>query len=98
MKQTKAEAERQKRILIALWAYAYEYMADSLASDSKFDEVAKSIDTSIDTGHAVMDKFFKEKFGPETGQWIHSHPELDKVAALYKRLQSYNDNISRPVA
>lgn len=82
------EIERRNRIKIALWAYAYEYQSDSLIDDATFDDVAKSINPAIDTGHQVLDKFFREEFGPETGQWIHKHPELDKVAALYTRLQN----------
>ena len=63
-------------------------MAYPMADDALFDETAKAIDTTVDTGHPVLDKFFREEFGPETGQWIHKHPELDKIAALYVRLQN----------
>ena len=85
------ETERRNRIRIALWAYAYEFMADPMADDALFDETAKSIDTTVDTGHPVLDKFFREEFGPETGQWIHRHPELEKIASLYRKLQK-NDS------
>ena len=85
------ETERRNRIRIALWAYAYEFMADPMADDALFDETAKAIDTTVDTGHPVLDKFFREEFGPETGQWIHRHPELEKIASLYRKLQK-NDS------
>ena len=84
MTQTKVEAERQRRICVSLWAYAYEVMNESLVSDHVFDAVCKEIDPSIETGHKVMDKFFKEVFGAHTGQWIHKHPELDKVKRMYE--------------
>jgi hypothetical protein len=81
-----AEIERQKRICVALWAWAYEKHSDPLVSDAKFDKVCSEIDTKVDTGNKVLDNFFKKKFGPETGQWVHSHPEKAKLEALYQRL------------
>lgn len=79
--------EKQRRICVALWAWAYEKHSESLVSDAKFDETCKKIDTSIITGNALVDNFFKKHFGPETGQWVHNHPERDKLEALYKRLR-----------
>lgn len=85
--ETPEEAERRKRICVALWAYAYEIRSASMVSDARFDEVCQSIDLAQSTGHAVLDAWFAEHFQPHTGQWIHSHPELDKVAKLYERRQ-----------
>lgn len=85
------EAERARRIRLALWAYAYEFKSESLVSDAKFDEVAKEIDPAILTGHAILDHFFQTVFSPHTGQWVHSHPELGKLAALYDRLLTRSD-------
>lgn len=84
--QLAVEEERRARIRISLAAYAYEFMNDSLMTDYDFDELSKRIRPSIATGNEVLDKFFKEKFAPETGMWIHDHPELDKLKALYKRM------------
>jgi len=32
-----------------------------------------------------MDNFFKTEFNPSTGQWIHKHPELDKIKIIYHK-------------
>ena len=84
--QTKQEIERRRRIRLSLWAYAYEMRGESLVSDKVFDEEARKVDLSVDTGNAKMDKWFKENFADYTGSWIGKHPELDKLAALYERL------------
>jgi hypothetical protein len=78
------EIERKRRINLALWAYAYQYADTSLVSDSVYDEESRKVDIAIDTGNAVLDKFFREEFNPDTGMWVSKHPEFDKVAALYK--------------
>lgn len=77
------EVERRNRIMIALYAYAYEFESDPLVDDGTFDALALKINKEVDTGHPVMDKFFKEEFEPDTGQWIHKHPELNKLKALH---------------
>jgi hypothetical protein len=79
--------EKQRRICVALWAWAYEKHSDSLVSDAKYDETCKKIDVSVKTGNELLDKFFKKHFGPETGQWVHKHPEQNKLEALYQRLR-----------
>ena len=56
-------------------------------NDAEFDALAKKVNTSIKTGNSVMDKFFKEQFSPDTGMWINSHPELDKIEELYNSLK-----------
>lgn len=82
------DIERHRRISVALWAYAYEFENVSLVSDAKFDEWCLKVNRSIRTGHDVMDAFFCEGgvFDPCTGMWVHQHPELDKLAQLYARL------------
>ena len=84
-----AEIEYQKRIRIrlSLAAYAYEKKNYSVMSDAEFDSLSKEVNTSIKTGNPVMDKFFKEQFSPDTGMWINSHPELDKIKELYNSLK-----------
>jgi hypothetical protein len=80
-------AEKQRRICVALWAWAYEQHSDSIVSDAKFDDTCKRIDTSIETGNILLDNFFKREFSPHTGQWVHKHPEKHKLEALYQRLR-----------
>lgn len=82
------EFERRRRICVALWAWAYEKHSDSLVSDAKFDETCYLIDKNIKTGNDILDKFFSEEFDPSTGQWVHKHPEQDKLEALYHRIRS----------
>ena len=81
------EVERRNRILVATWAYAYEFETESMVSDAKFDEVCRSINPDVDTGHKILDKFFATEFNECTGQWIHDHPELHKVKARYEWLK-----------
>lgn len=78
-----AEEERRKRIQVAMWAYAYEFEADSLVPDAVFDKVSHSIDTSIDTGNERLDTWFKKYFVPDTGQWIRLHPDLHIIRDKY---------------
>lgn len=85
-KSTKTgEKEMKRRVMVSLAAFAYEIRNEIIMSDSDFDKLCLQIDPSIDTGHEVLDKFFREKFDPSTGMWIRDHPELHKVEALYDR-------------
>lgn len=79
------EKERRRRIKLSVAAYAYEYMDDSIISDGEFDKLCLQVNKNVDTGHKVCDNYFKQHFDPSTGQWIHKHPELDKIAILYER-------------
>lgn len=79
VKQTPIEAERQRRICVAVWAYAYEYLSTSIVSDAKFDKTCKEINVDLKTGHKIMDKWFKEKYHPDTGSWIGEHPYLNVI-------------------
>lgn len=87
--------EKQRRICVALWAWAYENHSDSLVSDAKFDETCKNINPSEETGNFLMDEFFRNEFSPHTGQWVHNHPEKDRLEALYQRLKGSMINIDR---
>lgn len=83
---TPVEVERRRRIRLTLWAYAYEMMSAPLVSDERFDAEARKSDPDIKTGH--LDDWWKACFNPSTGIWIHMHPELAKVKALYVRSTS----------
>ena len=85
--RTIAEIEKQRRICVALWAWAYEKHADPLVSDAKFDATSEEIDPKIHTGNKLLDDFFKNEFAACTGQWVLSHPETDKLEAIYKYLK-----------
>lgn len=77
------EVERRRRILLALWAYAYEFENDSIVTDDKFDRACKKVDLTVNTGNEKMDKWWIENFNPSTGQWIRNHPELYKIRRIY---------------
>lgn len=72
--------------MLSLAAYAYEMRNDIIMSDPEFDKLCLEINPSIDTGHTILDKFFRDKFDPSTGMWIRDHPELNKVEELYERV------------
>lgn len=74
--------ETRRRIRLTVAAFAYEILHRTIMSDSEFDELAKSIDLSIDTRRPDLDKWFRENFDPFTGMWIHGHPERRRVEQL----------------
>lgn len=80
-----AEVERRRRILLSVAAYAYEIENVSLVDDHTFDAECLKVDVSIDTGHPMLDAWWRENFDPSTGMWIHKHPELWKVALRYRQ-------------
>ena len=78
------EVEIRNRIKLSIAAYSYEFEDVSIMDDAQFDSLCKSIRPQLKTGNAKLDKFFKTKFDPSTGQWIHSHPEINQIKKLYK--------------
>ena len=87
--------ERKNRIRLSLAAYAYEFKSDSIMSDGDFDDLAKKINPEMKTGSDLLDNFFKTEFGPDTGQWIHLHPELDKLEAIYYMYKNQKKKLIR---
>lgn len=81
---TPVEIERRRRIRLCLWAYAYEIAGAPLVDDHRFDTEAYASDPTLSTGR--LDQWWRETFQPFTGQWIHQHPELSRLAALHARL------------
>lgn len=82
--RTPSEYQTFVRIRLAIAAYAYEHHNLSIMSDTEFDTMSREVDTSIATTRPDLDQFFKEEFEPDTGMWIHEHPELAKIASLYQ--------------
>lgn len=80
--------EIRRRIKLSVAAYAYEVMDDSIMSDADFDEQCKLVDVLKSTGNKKIDNFFRKHFDASTGQWIHKHPELDKISELYRKYYS----------
>lgn len=81
---TPAERERRRRIRLSLYAYAYEVAAVPMVDDATYDALARASVPTLRTGR--LDEWWRERFDPSTGQWIHAHPELDGIAALHGRL------------
>jgi len=75
--------EIRNRIRLSIAAYAYEYEDDPIMSDAEFDDLAKSINVEEKTGNRKLDNFFKKHFQPDTGMWIHQHPEKQKLKHIY---------------
>lgn len=84
--QTKNEDDvafqRRLRIRLSVWAYAYEFMSESLVSDSYFDAACSQIDLTINTENSKLDIWWKENFTPSTGMWIRRHPDLSRIEEL----------------
>ena len=83
---TPVERERRNRIRLSLAAYAYEFLNTEIMSDAEFDRLAQTINRNIETGHVVLDKFFREEYSAMTGMWVHKHPELKKLERAYQRI------------
>lgn len=78
------EIETRRRIKLAVWAYAYEF-EEGVVPDYVFDVEAYQVDLSVHTDRLDLDFWFIANFEPDTGLWIHRHPELDKIRKLYER-------------
>ena len=76
--------EIKNRIRLSVYAYAYEFMNDSLVDDAEFDRLSQEIDLSITTGNKAMDSFFAREFVADSGMWIRKHPNLKRVKELYE--------------
>jgi hypothetical protein len=81
------EVERHRRIKLSVAAYAYEVHSDSIMSDGNYDKLALQIDKSVSTDNEIMDAFFKKEFEPDTGQWIHKHPDLVGIERIYNKIK-----------
>lgn len=77
------EREIKRRIDVAVWAYAYECKNDSLVDDHTFDREALLINPMISTGRPKEDKFFREEFFPDSGVWVHKHPNIKGLERIY---------------
>jgi hypothetical protein len=82
------EQERQRRINVAAWAYAYEIENDPIVTDAVYDEEAAKIDPTVRTGNDALDEFFASEFEPYTDAWVHRHPgisELPRICAIMRK-------------
>lgn len=86
---TAKEIETRRRIMVSVWAYAYEIANPpvSLVPDHIFDAECYMLAAGlrVETDRLDLDYWFRGAFAPHTGQWIHEHPELGKIAKIYER-------------
>ncbi len=90
---TPREEQIKLRIVLSVAAYGYEFENNSVMSDEEFDDKSRLIDTSIPTGNRKLDNFFKNKFIPDSGVWIHNHPDLAGIAYLYDHYYKSREEI-----
>jgi hypothetical protein len=79
--------ETRRRIRVAVAAWAYEIHDDPLMSDAEFDTLAREIDVDRSTANSDMDRWFATEFSPDTGQWVHRHPDKDGLERVYRQLR-----------
>jgi hypothetical protein len=93
------EAERRNRIRLAFAAYAYEIENESIISDAEFDALCLKINPEVSTveeyhckktrkRYEKIDRFWASEFSPDTGQWIHKHPELPYLSLCYRHFRA----------
>lgn len=82
--------ETKLRIDVAVAAYAYEFENVSLVDDSTFDAMCARIRPEIATGDAVHDEFFRTRFQPHTGQWVHDHPNIAGLRRVFMIKTKYD--------
>jgi len=80
---TPQETEIRNRILLSVAAYAYEYEDTSIITDDEYDTLAKKINPNMETGNAMLDIFFCEEYIPDSGMWVHKHPQKDRLKKIY---------------
>tara|TARA_R110001583_G_scaffold936_2_gene8165 strand:+ start:1455 stop:1712 length:258 start_codon:yes stop_codon:yes gene_type:complete len=78
------DQEIKNRVKISVAAFAYEYLNSPIMSDADFDSLAQQINITKQTGNKTLDTFFEKYFTPDSGVWIHKHPEKNKLEYLYK--------------
>ena len=83
---TPEEVERHLRAKLAVCAYAYEIMHESLVSDAWFDEACRRVNLKQSTGNKKLDAWWRKNFDPSTGMWVHSHPDKARLEQIAQRI------------
>lgn len=81
--------ETRRRVCLTVWAYAYEVANDPLVDDETFDRIARQVNIREVTDRADLDAWWVINFDPNTGLWIHQHPEVHLAAARYQMLRDH---------
>lgn len=77
--------EIRNRILISVYAYAYEFLNESLIDDYEYDKLAQEINVNVSTNNIILDKFFNDCYVSYSGSWILKHPEIEKIREIYNK-------------
>ena len=78
------EEETNLRIRILMSAWQYENGYEPNLNDSEFDAMCARVDVKKKTSRPDLDIWFKENFNPDTGMWIHSFPEKDRLKKIHE--------------
>lgn len=89
--------ERRNRIRVSCAAFFYEIGIEfpgchQLMDDHMYDALSRQIRPKMETGHPVMDEFFRKKFQAHTGSWIYAHPEMEKLRDLCSWIKASQTN------
>jgi hypothetical protein len=97
---TLIEQVRRDRIIVAVAAWAYEKNYKPTMSDGDYDQLCERVHSqrNVATGNHRLDRFFQRSFDPDTGLWVHRHPDqagLENIYARYYYPALYKDAIKR---
>lgn len=84
---TPEEIETRNRIMVAAASYAYEVEGDPIMSDRDFDTLCGRINLLTVTTNPAMDKWFRENFQPDTGMWVHKHPDPEGLTKVLRYIR-----------
>lgn len=81
------EQVRRDRIRIAVAAWAYEHNHKPSMSDGDYDALSERVHShrNVSTGNHRLDRFFQRSFDPDTGLWVHRHPNIAGLENIYAR-------------
>lgn len=79
---------RRCRIRVAVAAWAYENNHRPTMSDSEYDALCQYVHVTrnVATGSHRIDRFFQRSFDPDSGLWVHRHPDPDGLSTIYFRV------------
>lgn len=83
-----AAYQTRLRMVVSAAAYAYEIEQQPFITDGVFDYLATLVDLSVETHRPVLDAWFIAEYSPNTGSWVHAHPDLDGLKRLADKLRS----------
>ena len=91
---------RRDRIRVAVAAWAYEKQFRPTMTDAAYDELSERVHSqrNVATGNHRLDRFFQRSFDPDTGLWVHRHPDIAGLERIYAQVwypMLYADELKR---